>query len=144
MTPESFVRKLRNLAEAPQPEREIRQAAAQLLRTLIELPPEEIEKNYQDFDRRLFMVYTPPETTPPEKRQNAAEGCPGGEGPQNGICPNSGLPCMVKVSHPASFLAGKEVGEKIRDLRAGRCSTGVFEKDLTRLFTGENRLSPQP
>ena len=85
MTPEAFVRKLRLIAEAPQPETEIRKAAAALLRNLIEQPPEEIQKSYREFDPKLFMAYTPPESNHGAKREHAYEGCPGGEGPRNGI-----------------------------------------------------------
>lgn len=113
------------------------------LRTLLEAPKEVVEATFMGFDRSLFACYShDPDTANQgtEPRQHAHIGCPKGDGPENGLCPQTGMPCMVKITYPKSFFAGQFIGQLVRRAFRGAMPPEEFERTVYGFLSGQAPL----
>jgi len=137
---ETFCRGITEVVFSPASHEAITTEVGQRLHRILNSSPEEIQLYRKDFDPALFNdAPTPPKNAP--AREHASEACEAGHKSKNGMCPTTGLPCMVKITHPIQFLTGKSVGQLITKARAGNMTKNDFFSGLFKLMSGQTEIS---
>lgn len=139
ITNQQFSHQITTIVFSSAPRRQKVKEVADRLRQLLSAPRHIVETELSGFDPSLFDCNAPPKAAN-EERSHAHEDCADGPGPENGVCPHSGLPCMVKVTHPQSFFAGQFLGHRIKEAERGNLSRVEFEKALVDFFSGEKQF----
>lgn len=139
-TCETFCRGIADLVFSPAPHEAVTQEVGQRLYRVLNSSEEEILLYRKDFDPELFNS-TPEIPENNRTREHASRACSEGHRSKNGMCPTTGLPCMVKISHPLQFLTGKRVGQLITKARAGNMTQNDFFNQLFKLLSAQNETT---
>lgn len=137
---EVFCRGITQVVFSKAPDESVTLEVGQRLHRILNSSKEEILLYRKDFDPALFNN-APMDKNDNRGKNHASEACQEGHHSKNGICPTTGLPCMVKISHPEQFLIGKSVGELIRKARAGTLTQPDFFHALFKCMSGQHELT---
>jgi hypothetical protein len=133
---ETFCRNITSIVFSPVADEAVTGEVGRRLHRILNSTDEEILLYRRDFDPALFN--NAPEELRQRPKEHAAAACEEGHKSKNGMCPTTGLPCMVKITHPRQFLTGKQVGQLIIKARQGRIREEDFFRELFKLMSGQD------